>query len=197
MNFRQHRNIILASGSPRRKEYLERYGIRFEVVKKEVDETNRADENPEDFAVRMAREKAEAVILLVSEENIVIAADTIVVFDHRILGKPRDENDVLPMLAVLNGNSHEVITAYHLFDCRRNTVKERSVSTRVRFNRVRDELLKAYAESEEPLDKAGAYSIQGDGTFLVESISGSYNNVVGLPIEMLIPDLMEMGVLSV
>ncbi|MCP4751673.1 MAG: septum formation protein Maf [Proteobacteria bacterium] len=196
MNFHQNREIVLASGSPRRKRYLELFGFQFRIVTGSVDESAGADELPLNFARRMAKEKAEAVMEQCSREEIIIAADTIVVFGNRILGKPKSPEDVYPMLEKLNGKTHQVITSYVVLDgLNRDVIRNEAVS-KVSFNRLSKNLLKAYAGTKEPLDKAGAYSIQGIGTFLVRSIEGSYNNVVGLPIEMLLQDLLERNYIS-
>jgi len=189
--FKQSRQIILASGSPRRRQYLERYKLQFDIRKGDVDESINNDKNPDKYAERMAREKGMVVAETLTNNEIVISADTIVVLDNQIIGKPKDKDDVLPMLKKLNGNSHQVITAYFIYDCLSGQEISRTVITRVEFNQVADEQLQAYADLEEPLDKAGAYSIQGIGTFLVKSIEGSYNNVVGLPIEVLLQDLID------
>ncbi len=196
MNLVQYKHIVLASGSPRRKDYLDKYNLNFEVIKGDIDETVMRGEGPESYARRMALEKANEVIPECTADAVVIAADTIVVFESEILGKPPSPEDVLPMLKKLNGKSHEVITSYQIVDKGTNEEVNRSVFTKVRFNRLSDHILKAYSRSREPLDKAGAYSIQGLGTILVESIEGSYNNVVGLPIEILLQDLIAMQVID-
>lgn len=197
MKFNQHKRIILASGSPRRKEYLERYRLSFEIITGAVNEAVIQGESPEEYSQRMAQAKAQAVFETCDQNIVLIAADTIVVLNGEILGKPASKTDVLPMLQRLNGKEHQVITSYQVIDNRENKRIQRSVVTGVQFNMLPLELLKAYAASDEPLDKAGAYSIQGLGTLLVRSISGSYNNVVGLPIELLLPDLMSVGAITI
>ena len=196
MRFIQSRKIILASGSPRRKAYLERYGLRFDVAKAEIEESALPGEQPLAFSQRMAEEKADFVIRKYEREGVIIAADTIVVFNGEILGKPASRDNVLPMLKLLNGQTHEVITSYVVSDSLDSRKIRHSVKTDVEFNKLDDSQLHAYAESNEPLDKAGAYSIQGIGTFLVKAINGSYNNVVGLPIEVLLQDLISLRVIS-
>ncbi|MBU2511706.1 septum formation protein Maf [bacterium] len=197
MKIEQNRPIVLASGSPRRKEYLERYGLKFEIITGNVDEVTTQNESPPAFSQRMAEEKARDVEVRCGKDSVIIAADTIVVFENEILGKPGSNKNALPMLQQLNGNQHEVITSYFVLDCRDGKQVQKSVKTKVLFNRLPDEIIRNYADSTEPLDKAGAYSIQGVGTILVKSIEGSYNNVVGLPIEELFQDLLELGVVSV
>lgn len=196
MKINQLRHITLASGSPRRKEYLNRYGLEFDVITGGIDESSTEGERPLDFALRMAKEKSRVVRKQCSPESVVISADTIVIVNGRIVGKPSDHASVLPMLKQLNGFKHQVITAYCIYDIPNEKEQTRAVETDVQFNHVPEDMLKAYAYSMEPLDKAGAYSIQGLGTILVESINGSYNNVVGLPIEILMLDLLEMEVIS-
>lgn len=197
MMFKQKREIILASGSPRRKAYMERYHLNFKIRTADVDERVREGESPIDYAKRLSREKADTVALAAGDRDvIIIAADTIVVLGDRVLGKPASRADVLPMLEQLNGAEHEVITSFFIFDNSSRREIQRDVSTRVVFHELPVQQLSAYAALDEPLDKAGAYSIQGIGTFLVKSIQGSYNNVVGLPIELLLQDLIEFGCLA-
>ena len=197
MMFKQNRKFILASGSPRRRKYLERYNIKFSTLTSSIDESVRKGEEPLAYARRLAKEKGLVVAEKMRDSEIVIAADTIVVIGKQILGKPEKNQSVLPMLHKLNGKSHLVITAYFIYDCNNRTEILQDVTTKVVFKKVSNELLTAYAASEEPLDKAGAYSIQGIGTFLVDSIEGSYNNVVGLPIESLLLDLLDNQFLSI
>ncbi len=197
MMFKQNRKFVLASGSPRRQKYLERYNLKFSILTSSIDETVYEGEEPVAYARRLAKEKGLVVAEKLNDSEIVIAADTIVVIDNGILGKPENNHSVLPMLNKLNGNSHLVITAYFIYDCNNHLEILKDVATKVIFNKVSNDLLTAYAASEEPLDKAGAYSIQGIGTFLVDSIEGSYNNVVGLPIESLLQDLLDNQFLSI
>ncbi len=196
MKFKQHKKIVLASGSPRRKEYLERYNFDFRVITSDISEMVNPGESPVNFALRMSVEKAEAVAKVCSNDEIILAADTVVVLQDRIMGKPADVSDAVDMLEKLNGNTHEVVTAYTILTPENNQVISNHVSTKVRFRRVTSDLIKAYVETGEPMDKAGSYSIQSTGTFLVDSIEGSYNNVVGLPVERMISDLIEHRFIS-
>lgn len=196
MDFIQKRSIVLASGSPRRKAYLERYSLDFRILTGSVDETPHLNEKPVSFAKRMANEKADVILNNCNADEIVIAADTIVVFKGKIVGKPHSRKDVFPMLEMLNDEQHEVITSYIIHDCQDHSRTQNEVTTEVIFRKIPVEILKSYANSEEPQDKAGSYSIQGIGTFLVSSINGSYNNVVGLPIELLIKNLIDLGYLK-
>ena len=197
MKFNQVKKIILASGSPRRKEYLERYQLTYEIIKPDIDETPIRGENPEVYARRMAKEKVASINGDLGKNEIALSADTIVVFKEKILGKPRSKEDAYQMLILLNGQTHSVITAYALLVKEQNSLTVNAVCTKVTFNELPEAFLRNYAESEEPLDKAGSYSIQGDGTFLVNAIEGSYNNVVGLPVEQLIQDFLKLKVITI
>lgn len=189
--FEQQRPILLASGSPRRREYLARYGLEFTVQTAQIDETPLEGEDPLAYVRRMVLAKAEPFAPEAEAGKVVVTADTLVLLHGEILGKPEGPAGVLPMLERLNGEAHQVITGYGLMLGEERLVRE--VASRVTFRKSPPDLLAAYAKTEEPLDKAGAYSIQGLGTFLVESIEGSYNNVVGLPIEELLADLIQWG----
>ncbi|MBU3917737.1 septum formation protein Maf [bacterium] len=197
MIFIQNRNIVLASGSPRRKEYLLRYGLKFKILTGNVEETVKQGEDPVCFTERMAVEKANVIIDQCSSHDIIISADTIVLFNDRVLGKPEGAESVFPMLLELNGKSHEVITSYTIIDCENRKNIQRTTRSQVLFNKLPEKVLKAYSKTQDPLDKAGGYSIQGPGTFLVHSINGSYNNVVGLPVEILLMDLLEHKFIAV
>jgi septum formation protein len=168
--------LILASASPRRNELLATLGVDFRVVVPEIDETPLPHENPQTFAERMAVEKACAV----AEEGIIIAADTIVVKNDTILGKPTDAAHACEMLTALSGDTHEVITSV----CVKNAVRTEvfSVSTEVVFRSLEYTEIETYIDSGCPMDKAGAYAIQGGAAHMVRAIKGSYTNVVGLPL---------------
>jgi septum formation protein len=172
------RNLILASASPRRRELLASLGIEFTVKVPEIDETPREDEPPVRFAERLASEKAEAVEC--GSDTTVVAADTIVVLDRTILGKPAHEHEAFDMLSRLSGRRHEVITAV----CVKHDdhIVVFSVSTEVVFRSLKTDEISAYIASGCPLDKAGAYAIQGGAAHMVRAINGSYTNVVGLPL---------------
>lgn len=179
--------IILASGSPRRRRYLEDLGLTFTVVPVSIDETPCREEPADAFVVRMAREKAAAV-----SENFcgswVIAGDTVVCLGRIILGKPADKEDALSILMSLSGREHVVRTGICLFHAEKKVFDHRLVATKVIFANFDEMSARAYIESGECLDKAGAYGIQGKGAFLVKTIKGSYSNVVGLPLH----ELLEM-----
>lgn len=170
--------MILASGSPRRAELLEQVQIEFDVIVPDVDETPLLKESPQDFVLRMARTKAAAVDP--GPDCVVLAADTVVVLEGRILGKPVDRNDGIAMLMALGGREHQVLTA--IAGRSASNEGEALVATRVRFVPVDESLAEAYWATGEGADKAGGYGIQGIGGILAESITGSYSAVVGLPL---------------
>ena len=191
--FEAIRPIILASGSPRRKDMLTSLGLTFEIIPSPAAEpTPDPGEDPEGFARRAALAKAEAVAKA-HPEAVVIGSDTIVVLDGEIMGKPTGPDDAMFMLSRLVGNTHRVVTGCALF----RPGGEPSifaVSTDVTMGPQPLEVLFAYVATGEPTDKAGAYAIQGKGGFLVESITGSYNNVVGLPLAKVLEVLLAWGV---
>lgn len=172
------KKIILASASPRRRELLTTAGIEFEVLVSEADETIPEGTAPKEAAMMTAEKKA----LAVAEkcDGTVIGADTIVVIEDRILGKPKDEADAADMLRFLSGREHEVITGVCITDGEK-TEKFAQVS-KVRFYELTEDEIAAYVATKEPMDKAGSYGIQGKGCVLVESIEGDYFNIVGLPV---------------
>jgi septum formation protein len=171
--------LVLASGSPRRKEILERLGFDFEVRPVEVDESPLADEKPQGYVLRLARSKAREAA---RSGELVLAADTVVVDGGDILGKPRDPDDARRMLGRLSGKEHFVHTGVALCDLDRALLLAVVETTRVRFAELSEEEIEWYVASGEPLDKAGAYAVQGLGSFFVEMVHGSYSSVVGLPI---------------
>jgi septum formation protein len=179
--------LILASSSPRRREFLKQLGIPFKIVVPRVEEQPEKGEEPGHFAWRLAVDKARHVMSRVPGRSIVIAADTIVVLGKTILGKPRNAADARRMLKMLSGREHEVITGVCVMSGR----KKRSfvTSTDVEFKRLTQPEIDFYIASGEPMDKAGAYAIQGIGSFLVRKIRGSYTNVVGLPVAELMDAL--------
>ncbi len=181
--------LILASGSPRRRELLNLHGYRFEVRPPNVDEIPDPGEGARDFALRMAREKAASVP--VDTSVYVLAADTVVHQGERTLGKPVDADEAIGMLAELSGKWHQVTTGFcvRLGDLERAGV----VTTRVRFRLLSPAAIAGYVASGEPLDKAGAYGIQGLGGALVTEIEGSYTNVVGLPLVEVFAALTGLG----
>lgn len=172
-------NLVLASGSPRRRDFLEHLGFSFTVRPVDIDESPREGESPCDYVIRLARSKAHVAA---KPGEVVLAADTIVALDGELLGKPQDKDDARHMLGRLSGKEHQVSTGVALCDLDRALQLAVVETTQVRFAELSAEEIDWYVETGEPLDKAGAYGIQGLGSFFVESVSGNYSSVVGLPI---------------
>lgn len=175
--------LILASRSPRRSELLRSLGLEFEVSPSKVDEITDPEQSPEQNATNIARDKARWV----ARQNpgcYVLGADTMVVLDQEIIGQPTDEEDACRILSKLAGKQHRVITGVVLITPETKEYETAVVST-VSIKTVSENEIRSYIATGEPLDKAGAYAIQGEGSFLVESWEGSYSNIVGLPLEAL------------
>ncbi len=187
------KNIILASTSPRRRELLRRIGLRFTIDPADVDERARPGESPETYAVRVATDKA-SVAANRAGAGIVIAADTIVVFDNEILGKPVDARDAEHMLTMLSGKIHRVITGLAVMDAATGKLLTGTSVTKVWFRDLSADEMASYVASGEPLDKAGAYGIQEKGALFISRIEGCYFNVVGLPLSLLGEMLREFGI---
>jgi len=185
--------LYLASSSPRRRELLDQIRVRYRIVEIDVPEIPGADETPEGFARRVASDKARAGwdSLDESARKPVLGADTVVVIDGEILGKPRDREHALAMLARLSGRSHEVITAVAVMDGAMHTELNRS---RVSFGEMSRAERLAYWETGEPRDKAGAYAIQGLAARYIRELSGSYSGVMGLPLYETTRLLKEVGI---
>ncbi len=185
--------LVLASASPRRQEFLSRLGLDFQALPARVDESLRPGEPAQEAAQRLARLKARAV----AQDRpgaAVLAADTLVVLGETILGKPQDLEDARRMLQTLSGAEHQVVTGY----CLRHAGLEQCAQavSRVRFRRLRPAEIAAYVASGEPLGKAGAYAVQGLGAALVREVSGSYTNVVGLPLAEVVELLLRLGIIE-
>ena len=188
------RSILLVSASPRRADLLRHAGLEFTIRPSDVDETPFPDETPGDLAERLARAKVLA-LSAVSFPALVIGADTVVAVAGATLGKPRDRAEARKMLRRLSGRVHEVTTAMALRTLPEETIIcERAVS-RVTFAPLSDREIDWYADTGEGMDKAGAYALQGIGALFIESIAGSYTNVIGLPLERLYPHLRLHGLL--
>lgn len=188
-------NIILASSSPRRKELLQNVGVEFEIVAPYADESLLGPENPKDYVLRLATEKALSVSQNLEGDFLVIGADTIVVVDNDILGKPASEEDAGAMLSKISGREHNVLTAFCIARPKNNILHSEVVDTTVRVKTLEPQEIQGYIKTKEPMDKAGAYGIQGIGAFMVREISGSYTNVVGLPLVEVLEALDKLGAL--
>lgn len=191
---KQRRDVILASGSPRRRELFSQAGIEYTVMSADVDETPTKKE-PGSIVEELSERKAEAAYRLAREagrEALIVAADTIVSLDGRILGKPGDKEEAIGMLRMLSGRTHQVYTGVTLLfpEGRRETFSE---MTEVCMYPLSPEEIVDYVNSGEPMDKAGAYGIQGLGARLVERIRGDYNNVVGFPLARFIRVMVREG----
>lgn len=207
--------LVLASASPRRKELLERMGFNVKVVPSTADESVLEGESPENFVKRVARDKVLTIVERIQatlypenpdvvqpmvkpgpkdmRSRWIVGADTIVVKDNKILMKPRDNNDAFEMLLNLSGNEHTVITGFCIFDVLKNKEGIQAVKSTVKFKRLTKVEIEKYLAVGESLDKAGAYSVQGVGAYLVDWIEGSYTNIVGLPLCQVIEMMEEMG----
>ena len=185
--------IILASQSPRRRELLERMGLAgFRVVSPDVDKHMEEDLPPAQLVCRLSQRKARAVREQVGDEGLIIAADTVVALDGAVLGKPADELAAFKMLSTLSGCRHQVYTGLTVLRGEeRHTVSE---ETTVAFRELSEEEISCYIQTGEPMDKAGAYGIQGFGALLIEGIQGDYYNVMGLPVCRLGGILRQLGV---
>lgn len=185
--------IILASNSPRRKDLLNQIGIKFEIMPSDIDEDLDALEGTiHDKLERLAFMKAKHIADKVCE-GLVIGADTVVVIDDIILGKPVDEEDAYQMLKLLNGRTHQVITGIAVIDAKTNEYRTNHVVTSVEYNNMTEEEIRSYIKSKEPFGKAGGYGIQGLGALFVSHVEGDYFNIVGLPINALNKMLLEFG----
>lgn len=191
MNGEGHNTLVLASGSPRRRELLGRLGIVFEVQPADLDESVRPDESAHVYVLRIATEKARHVAAR-RPQALVLAADTSVVLAGEVLGKPSDRAHALEMLRRLRGRDHQVLTAIALVS-EDGEVRARVVTSTVRFRDASDEELSWYVAQDESLDKAGAYASQGIGGFLIARIDGSPTNVIGLPLVETLELLAEAG----
>ena len=186
-------SLILASGSPRRREFFTRMGWTFTVVKPGTEERVHPGETPEQYVRRNAVEKAADALALsgIAERAVAVAADTIVVQDGRILEKPKDPADAHRMLRELSGRTHQVMTGLCIRTA--DAMHSRTVVTDVEFKPLTDAEIDAYIRTGEPMDKAGAYAIQGLAAYMIRSVRGSYTNVVGLPLAETVEALAPFG----
>jgi len=190
--FRAYKNLILASVSPRRQKLLATLGLSFAVQPSSIQEPDpEHEENTEQFVLKNAQLKAFDIIRK-KRNGVIIAADTVVVYQKNILGKPKNKQEALQTLQLLSGVSHFVTTGCFVYDLYTGRQVNFAISSKVELASQPFSVLEAYIETGEPLDKAGSYAIQGIGSFLVEKISGSYTNVVGLPLKELVTVLMDL-----
>jgi septum formation protein len=186
--------IILASSSPRRKKLLAQMGLQFEVIPSECKENFLPEQSPAEIATKLALDKAKNVSAKIQEPALVIGADTIVVRENKILGKPKDKDEAYSMLCQLQGQVHQVITGLAVIDTQSGRCLTGYERTQVELAPLTPQEIKWYISTGEPMDKAGAYAIQGFGGILIKRISGCYYNVVGLPIHRLWVMLKQMGI---
>lgn len=172
--------LILASASPRRQELLDQIGVSYDVKPVDIDESSALNESAEHLVQRLAREKAEAAWQYSNKQQPVLGADTLGLIDNHLLVKPRDYQHAHQMLSQLAGRSHTILTAITL--CHQNGVEHSLSRNQVTFKTLTDQEIKAYWDSGEPVDKAGAYAIQGYGAVFIKHIEGSYSAVMGLPL---------------
>ncbi|MFZ0484015.1 MAG: Maf family protein [Desulfobacterales bacterium] len=188
--------LILASKSPRRRYLLEQAGLKFSVIPSNIDETRIPLSSPETYVRILSESKADDISKKYPEKW-VIGADTIVLNNGNILGKPESRDDARTMLKQLSGQTHQVLTGYAICCKAKNRMFSETVKTDVLFKHLTHEEIEWYIHTKEPFDKAGSYAIQGLGTFLVKSVHGSYTNVVGLPVCEVIEFLLKEGVIVI
>ena len=187
--------FILASASPRRIELLSLLGLRFEIIPSHVDETFMQGETPREHVLRLSREKAEKAAAA-HPDAWVMGADTIVIINGEVLGKPRSPDEAKEMLGKLSGRVHTVFTGFSVTKRSHSILVRDTVESSVRFREIPDDEMAWYVESEEPYDKAGGYAVQGMGAFFIKEIHGSYTNVMGLPLCEVVDVLKGVGVID-
>lgn len=188
-------NLILASASPRRKELLSKITKEFQVIASEFEEKQVIfNGNVDKYVMELSRGKAENVCKNLKEKSIVIGCDTVVALSGKVLGKPKNEKQAFHMLKSLSGKWHEVYSGITIVSTQEGKILSDYVCTKVKFSDITDEDIHKYISTKEPMDKAGAYGIQGIAGVFVERIDGCYYNVVGLPLNKLNSMLRDMGV---
>lgn len=174
------KKLILASASPRRKELLSKIGLVFDVIPSAYDEQLEDDNFSYEKIEKLALNKGKDVAKRIKEDAIVISADTVVVLDGKILGKPHSKHEAFDMISSLSNKTHEVITSIAMIDILTNKTIISSVSTKVTFRKITNDEVEKYISTDEPYDKAGAYAAQGLAAIFIEKIEGCFNNVVGI-----------------
>ena len=190
------KKIVLASKSPRRKNLLEQLGLAIKIAPSNTDEDSISIKNPEKYVKELSLLKANNTALFYPNDW-VIGADTIVVVDEQILGKPRSKTDAIEMLNRLNNCEHSVFTGFSIVNLKKSCIITQSVKTTVFFKNLSPEEIQWYVNTGESFDKAGSYAIQGIGSFMVKRISGSYSNVVGLPVCEVIEELLKLKIIQI
>lgn len=185
--------LVLASGSPRRKQFLQDAGFTFVAIPATIDETAIAGELPEQLVARLASSKAKAVADLRKEKDIVIGADTVVAVNNEILGKPKNLEDNLEMLLKLNNTTHEVVSSFSIICKSLNISIVRTTSTQITMRDVPKRILEKYVNTRDGLDKAGGFGIQGIAIEFISEIKGSFSSVVGLDMSLLISELERLS----
>jgi septum formation protein len=180
-----HLRVILASASPRRLQIMQEHGVFAEVMPANIEEVQQAGEQARAYVIRLAREKAHTILsqVGVGTADLVLAADTVVVYQHHILEKPRDHDDAYRMLNMLSGSVHEVYTGYALIYLPEQQCVSDCITTNITFHTLTEQQIQNYIDSGDPFDKAGGYGVQNVYDTFVKEIKGSYYNVMGLPIE--------------
>ena len=186
------KTIILASGSDRRKDILKKFGIKFKVIKSNYRENLKAALDPHKLALKMSLGKAKKVYKN-NKEDIIIAADTLVVCENQILAKPKSKKHAKEMLSLLSGKMHRVITGFAIIDSTSGKTINNSEETKVFMRKITPEEMEWYVNTKEPYDKAGGYAIQGKAGIFVEKVEGDFFNAVGLPIYTIIKELKKLG----
>ena len=187
------KKIILASESPRRKELLEKTGLKFTIVKSFYKENLSLDLNPHDLTRKFSLEKAKTVSKNY-KNSIIISADTVVSFDGTILVKPKNKKDAKRMLSLLSNTYHLIITAFTIIDTDSNKIITKSEETKVSMRKITEKEIDLYVKTREPFDKAGAYAIQGIASKFIKKVEGDYSNAIGLPIKTVLEELKKLGV---
>jgi len=187
------KSIILASASPRRKELLEKIGFKFKIAVSKYKESIDPNLSPHELAQRLSLEKAK-IVAKKYKNSIIIGADTFVVLDDQIIGKPKDEKDARETLRLLSNRVHSIITGFTIIDSNTGKIVSKSVETKVFMRKIKDHEISSYVNTKEPLGKAGSYAIQEKGSMFIEKIEGDFFNAVGLPIFALVKELKNFGV---
>lgn len=192
MNLQQ--KLILASASPRRRDILRNLGLEFDIMIPNIDETMPPELNTDSAVEFLSVKKAKSIANKIDYPAIIIGSDTTVAIDGEVLGKPVDKKEAFDMLKKLSGRSHEVISGYAIVNTLENRVTSGSIISKVYFDDLSDEQIQAYISTGEPMDKAGAYAIQGYASTFIPHIEGCYNNIVGLPTYAVCKALKENGI---